>query len=382
MTDPSWVPVWALPNVELDEPIEASHAALVGCDDKRLLSLARHSPAFETFRTAFRNEFGTQICPTIGLVREDAPASVKTVTAYGGFRDAVCVSAIVVGQGLTLTWKRPQGILHSDAFDVYPWFISPQFNEHIVAATPAATGMHDVGQLQAQSAPALGERRLTTNRLDQPLLRAIFARWERSFVSGSEALDDRRLFRSLEMARAASKMPGGVDATEHHAGRAAALWVSALEILVHDGRRADLKSVLSLLSRVHWLNPKLKALDREVTYRKEQIRTNLAGFIYEQLNNARNDFLHGNPVTPETLRLAKSRKQVQWFAAPLYRLALTAFLDLRSDTTYDQDWVRHAARNRDQRVAEDAILVADESPSPVASHARRPAFTSRKMTWE
>lgn len=160
------------------------------------------------------------------------------------------------------------------------------------------------------------------------------------------------------------------------------MWVSALEILVHDGRRADLKSVLSLLSRVHWLNPKLKALDREVTYRKEQIRTNLAGFIYEQLNNARNDFLHGNPVTPETLRLAKSRKQVQWFAAPLYRLALTAFLDLRPDTTYDQDWVRHAARNRDQRVAEDAILVADESPSPVASHARRPAFTSRKMTWE
>ncbi|MGB7973812.1 MAG: hypothetical protein WCF81_05565 [Roseiarcus sp.] len=57
-----------------------------------------------------------------------------------------------------------------------------------------------------------------------------------------------------------------------------------------------------------------------------------------------------------------------WFAAPLFRLALTAFLDLRSpdlsDTSDDQDY-NHIAGGMPfsgpQRLAEDAILKADEA---------------------
>jgi hypothetical protein len=373
MPDPGWTPVWAMPNVTLDEPIEASQAALVNCDDERLRSLARHYPVLETFRTAFRDEFGTSICPTIGMVREDAPQRVKTVTSFGSFRDVVCVSAIVRGQGVTLTTGRPQGIVHSDAFDIYPWFPGQQMDGRISASTPALHGMHVVSQLQPQAAPALGNRSLSSSHIDDPLLKALLARWERCFVSGWEAVEDRRLFRSLEMARAAAKMPGGVDATEHHAGRAVALWVSAFEILVHDGRHADLKSVLSLLGQVNWLAQRLKALDRKVNYRKGTIQTNFAGFIYGQLYKARNDFLHGNPVTPETLRLEKSRKQVQWFAASLFRLALAAFLDIRLlEPANDESWLRYAARTRDQRLAEEAILIAD-----APEDGRRPISPAR-----
>ncbi len=67
-------------------------------------------------------------------------------------------------------------------------------------------------------------------------------------------------------------------------------------------------------------------------------------------------------MTAETLKLEKCRKQVQWFAAALFRLALTGFLDLHSDITDDQGWVRYAARTRDQRIAEEAILIADAPP--------------------
>jgi hypothetical protein len=49
-----WTPEWAMPNVTLDEPIEASHPALVNSDDKRLRSIARRRPAVETFLSAFR----------------------------------------------------------------------------------------------------------------------------------------------------------------------------------------------------------------------------------------------------------------------------------------------------------------------------------------
>jgi hypothetical protein len=91
---PVWMPVWALPNVTLGGPIEASHAALVPWDDQRIYAVARRRPSFEAFIGAFQNEFGTRVCPTVGIVREDAPDTVKDVTAFGAFRDAICLSAI------------------------------------------------------------------------------------------------------------------------------------------------------------------------------------------------------------------------------------------------------------------------------------------------
>jgi hypothetical protein len=369
-----WTPEWAMPNVTLNEPIEASHAALVNSDDERLRSIARRRPAVETFLSAFRDEFGSQIWPTIAMVREGAPPRVRTPTALGGFRDAVCVSAIVAGHsgGIKL---NDGGIIYSDAFDVYPSFPSPLLEGRIGAITPALVGIHHVERLHPQPAPALGRRYLSASAIDQPLLGAILARWNRCFVDGENSIEDRRLFRALEMARAASKMPGGSDATEYDAGRAAALWVSAFEILAHDGNRADFGGVLSLLGRVQWLSPKLKAQDRQLSYSRTIIQTNLAGSIYKRLYNARNDFLHGNPITDETLIVEKCRKRVDWFAASLFRLALTGYLNLRfsetlSDSADDQDRERHDARGKRFRAAqclsEDAILVADEPPRPSA----------------
>jgi hypothetical protein len=81
---PRWTAHWALPNVTLDEPTESSHAALVNSDDERLRSIARRRPAVETFLSAFRDEFGTQIWPTIAMVREHAPPGVRIAAAFGG----------------------------------------------------------------------------------------------------------------------------------------------------------------------------------------------------------------------------------------------------------------------------------------------------------
>ena len=88
----------------------------------------------------------------------------------------------------------------------------------------------------------------------------------------------------------------------------------------------------AVLGRVQWLKPSLKVQDRQVKIRKSEapIQTNLAGVIYERLYRARNDFVHGNPITDETLRVEKRRKHVHWFAASLFRLALTGFLSLGS----------------------------------------------------
>lgn len=376
MTNITWVPVWAMPNLNIDLPIEASHAALVPCNDERLRSSAQNKPALTAFLCAFRNEFGNQILPAIAMVREDARKGVKTVAACGGFRDAVCVSAVVKGHALTMTSKGPRGILYSDAFDVYPWFLTPDMDGRVVASTPGLTGLHHVEEFRPQAAPAIPNRFMDSGHLDWPLLNALTARWERCFTVGEERPEDRRLFRALEMARAASKMPGGRDASEHDAGRAVALWVSGLEILAHDGIRSDLERVLSVLSRVECLRPAMRAQDRKVRVGKKLIETNLAGEIYEHLYKVRNDFLHGNRVDRETVKLARCQRSVLSFAAPLFRLALTAYLNLRSaETTADATEHEKFADQvvdglffrQTQRLMEDAILKADEAPSKPTS---------------
>jgi hypothetical protein len=366
MSERGWVPVWAMPNVTLDAPIEASHVALAPSNDERLLAIALRKPALATFLRAFRNEFETWVSPTIGLVRADAPRRVFTADAVAGLRDAVCISAIVAGQAQTMERGSPRGILHSDAFDVYPWFPNEQMDGGISARTPALIGMHTVDDIRPRTAPALGNRDLSLSYLDKPLLDALVARWERCFASGEESVEDRRLFRALDMARAASKTPGGIDASEHDAGRAVALWVSAFEILAHDGKRADLVRVLSLFNQPRWLRTELKAQDREVVHCKKAIQTNRAGALYKRLYDVRNAFLHGEEVTPKTLTLEPCKQSVLFFAAPLFRLALTAFLDLRIPeiaTDDDGRWREMWAR-KPQRDAEGAILIADAPPKP------------------
>jgi hypothetical protein len=368
MTNIVWVPVWAMPNLHIDIPIEVSHAALVPCTDERLRSSAQNKPALTVFLHAFRNEFGNQILPTIGMVREDAYSGVKTVTAFGGFRDAVCVSAVAKGHALAMTSKGARGFLYSEVFDIYPWFLTPDMDGRITAYTPGLTGFHHIQEFRPQVAPAIPNRFLNSGHLDLPLLEALTARWERCFANGEERVDDRRLFRALDMARAASKMPGGRDASEHDMGRAVALWVSAFEILAHDGVRSSFKQVLLLLGRVEWLRPAMKTRDRRATVGKNVFETNLAGEIYGHLYRVRNDFLHGNRVDRDTAKLEKCQRSVLFFAAPLFRLALTAYLDLRGSEgtgpiTNDEQFAAQVVDGlffrQPQRLMEDAILKAD-----------------------
>jgi hypothetical protein len=354
-----------MPNVTLDAPVEASHAALVPTNDDRLVALSRQKPALKTFLSSFHNEFGNQVAPTIGLIREDSLKSVLTVTAFGGFRDATCMSAVIAGQTRTTIYGHPQGVLHSDAFDVYPWFPSLQFDGRITATTPALHAFHMVDELRPQSEPALGNRFLNNRDFDQPLLDALVGRWKWCFATGEQSIRDRRLFRALDMARAGSRIPGGSDASEHDAGRAVALWVSAFEILAHDETGSDFGRVIDLLAQVEWSRSELKEPDRAVQTRDGLVRTNLAGGVYERLHKVRNDFLHGNRVDAETLKLEKCEKSVLFFAAPLFRLALTAYLDLRWTTEFPG--VDEAGRRMEfrgpQRDCEAAILCADNVPS-------------------
>jgi hypothetical protein len=121
----------------------------------------------------------------------------------------------------------------------------------------------------------------------------------------------------------------------------------------------------------------LNAQDRVVVHRKKPIQTNRAGVLYKRLYDVRNDFVHGNSVTADTLKeQVNCGKSVLWFAASLFRLALTAFLDLRGPESLADDesqWRDLWLRRRQQRDAEGAILCADDPPEP--------RFGGRRPSW-
>jgi hypothetical protein len=108
---------------------------------------------------------------------------------------------------------------------------------------------------------------------------------------------DKALFRSLNMANEAGRIPALAAGVFYDAGRSLALWVSAYEILAHPGGtgQSNFGTVCALLESVKWLDPKLAAATYAIPGKQPQTKQ-LATWICKRVYDLRNDFLHGNDV--------------------------------------------------------------------------------------
>jgi hypothetical protein len=97
-------------------------------------------------------------------------------------------------------------------------------------------------------------------------------------------------------------------------------------------------------------------------------------WIYGELYKARNDFLHGNRITAERLTVRPSNRSLYIYAAPLYRLALTGFLNLRFDRPIpsQDDTAAFAAYINDR--------MDFRFPSPISRPLHPPFFTRKSST--
>jgi hypothetical protein len=129
------------------------------------------------------------------------------------------------------------------------------------------------------------------------------------------------------MANEAGRIPALAASVFYDTGRSLALWVSAYEILAHPGGtgQSNFGTVSGLLESVKWQDQKLAAAAHTIPGRAPQ-QKQLATWVCRKVYDLRNDFLHGNDVEGKALLL--NGKPVIDFAACLYRLALTSFLDL------------------------------------------------------
>ena len=227
---------------------------------------------------------------------------------------------------MSVTW--------SDSFDLHP--VKLGGHGRMVLQSPALLSLvSPTAKLQLTHSPYVN---LEGRRLwpDHYLIWSLGRAWSRRFAPGSRSdAFGNRLFRSLEAAYQACAVGAKNEASLHEYGTQIALWVSACEILSWPERkRANLPAVLDLLARYAGrAQTTRKRFRSKVSGKSERLSAPQRAYTY--LYNARNEFLHGNPVSVSTM-MTRSRKQpavgLPRIAALVYRTALVSYLSRRYST--------------------------------------------------
>ncbi|MGH6673822.1 MAG: hypothetical protein ACRECV_17885 [Xanthobacteraceae bacterium] len=324
MTD--WTPLFLMPNLRVIDPVGVDEAAIVNADDERVRDYCRQFPQFRNFISKFTDPFGHKKTPGIFLFQTESPKNFHTMEAVSSFRDLVALSVIPLQRARSLLHGHSFYTQYADYFDFYPWSFNDK-NGHLVCSSPALSGLDEIESFRGQSSPVLSPQDFNSTDVDNPLLQVLLKRWRQRYGANKALWPDIALFRSLNTAFAASKIPAGSDITQFHVGRSIALWVSAFEILIHTGtQNVKLSQVYNQIVTAPW---KEKSLLRK-GYKPYAMKTKepLPCWIYGELHRARNDYLHGNPIGPRRLIVKKSKRHLFNYAALLYRMALSGFLPI------------------------------------------------------
>jgi hypothetical protein len=336
---PEWIPVFLLPNLRMSHDVTTDEMAIVPCDDERVRSYERDFPQFRQFVRKFTDPFGARIAPGVFMLRQSAPLVYRNIEAVASFRDLIALSVIPLQRARHIIHGNSHNIQYSDYFDFYPWTYNEQ-HHHLVCDTPALLGLHEIRAFKGQSSPILSALEFNHMSLDAPLLKSLLERWRIRYGTKKPTWADRALFRSLNMAVAASKMPAGADLTNFALGRNIGLWVSAFEILTHTGvDKVKLSDVYDKLGDAPWRHKKAKR--KSFRPHNSKHRRNLGCWIYGEVYRVRNAFLHGNHVDAKSLIVKRSQRNLFGYAPMLYRIALTGFLNVPKPADFKgTEWSR------------------------------------------
>ena len=233
-----WKPMAILANVELSESIEAQLAAFVPASDRRVKDVNAAHPVHATFLDRFTDAFGNRCHPTVLIIRPSAPERIRSADALASIRDVLSASVIPRARARYTRQLGNCGVFYSSSFEFYPWMVDRNF-ERLVSVTPELRGLHDIDEFAGQCSAGSYREAISSSALDKPLFDALLSCWKNAYSGDDSSWDEEKLMRSLNMAYHASQPPANQDATVFDYGRIIALWVSALEILIHlkDGKK-------------------------------------------------------------------------------------------------------------------------------------------------
>jgi hypothetical protein len=326
----AWEVAFVLPNVQVQLPIETTHMALVPFNHVRVRELRAEHAVLDRYLARFTDAVGEKVEPSVLMHRYPSPKTTRTHDAFAGFRDLLAISVVPVSRARSLTQRsRPTAIHFSNYFDPFPWFVTNDYKA-ILLATPSVTHFNEISKFRGHSHADLFTHQLSDYEIDQVLLERLIEEWRLRFAVKNPSKDSVTLFRSLNMAAQAARMPAATGVTLFDVGRLMILWSSAFEILVNPGLGHDNKQlgrIYDVLETVQWVTPFARQRIYSV-YGSPRQKRGAACWLYSLIHKLRNDFVHGNPVDRRQIKLPGTKLPLWMHVAPLYRLMLTAYLDL------------------------------------------------------
>lgn len=296
-------------------------------------------PVFGDLLDRFVNAFERKHNPSV-LMFDPTCSDVHTsVQAMASMRDILSASVVPLARARFLNGRQTGPLCFSNAFDFYPWMIDRQFND-LIMFTPGTGGVDKVSDFRGQLAPEFViPASVSDGDIDRPVFQALLSRWRNFYSRPNASGRQRSLLRSLNMAHHAGQLPGNQDTRAYDYGRLIALWVSALEILAHPGRRrVDFWEVCDLLEGAHWDLRKNRRRDFKMRRQRNghEVRQRRVCRVYEVLYKARNDFIHGNHIHERSMYVGSHRVALHKLGALLYRMALSSSLDVRAPEMPEQ----------------------------------------------
>jgi len=361
----NWEFVFLLHNLELKEAFESEFMAIVPNNDARISKIVAAVPAVASLNQNFTDQHGKQRRPCALIIRKDASRWVRSLEAIVSFRNIFAVSCLLYAWQHTIRSLNVFFPLWSDFFDFYPISLTrdPSFL-HVLS--PAVDAAYPPKDFRGQVSPNLCNPTQLRFQPDDKILSSLLGVWEKGFA-GTDSLDWPTcvLFRSLEMAYQAASVPPNSRPTIYDFGSRIALWVSAFEVLVHPGGkkgRAGLEKVTNRLRQASWRNLRLKHTEHQIKVGGKLEDVNLVQKLYGELNEARNDFLHGNPVARSRLFCFNNehRRSLIEIAPVIYKVALSCSFGQFGDTKGRSDEQPNYKELFDRRALEDALLATLE----------------------
>jgi hypothetical protein len=356
-----WTIFFVLPEIQVREPIGNDWISIAPHDDPRVKENVSNSPYARALAENFKDQFGRPVIPSFLIVVDSIPDRVRNIEAIVGFRNVFALSTITRGHEHSLSNQFVAYPLYSDYFDFYPITVSRD-NDGFLTRSPSVLGFdYEHKKFRGQTNPSLAGQRSISADTDTHLFHLLLRPWEKRFLRGKTSdWSTTALFRSLEMAYQASTMPFRNHSTIYDYGSSASLWVSALEILSHPRKgKADLLSVLNLIDQFPWNNKAIRKKAYKISHRQKDHRVSLPQRLYKELYDTRNEFLHGNPITPNRLHPFRNKKApgITRFAPVLYKIALLSYLEKYKDRRKRKDWRKdHISAFLNEERLSEAIL--------------------------
>lgn len=326
-----WIFVSIFPNLHLKEPIESKYALIVKENDERLKLLQNENESVASLTKSFVDTRLKEINPAFLLIHTRLKTNREHHNAIISFRNIVALSIILEGW-LSMILSENGSVfttLYSDYYDLFP--LEGYSNKHFSIQTPSVSSIISNSITKYQQNYSLPDTRHFYFTKDDDLFLSLVKIWEDHFIRRNKSHLYNSLFRSLQMAFSASKMPTDNFSTFYDYGTKLGLWISSFEILFHPGGSVyvSYKQIVKEFSRYQFYDKKLMTSEYKID---KTTKSNILGKVYKDLYDARNEFFHGNQVSKDNLFLFNNKKYpaLTKVAPVLYFIALQLFLQKNS----------------------------------------------------